>query len=311
MPEYASAGLTLAVVCALNREGVDIDVMEFLAKTGWAFSFGYRHDDISQAFMAVRGDPRADGRFEVFAFLPTRLGFGYAWAPTKEPDRLWLFVQEHVDAGTPIMSEHLDGGLISGYREQDGRREVYFDGTVAPGWTDIEDLHPYAVYVLVRRADPQPWEQITADALRRALQKATASEQNGAPAGLAALRAYLADVEDPAKDFQGVGEWFCWAAFERLMARRCASVWLQRAAELVPNRARRHVRDAAACYGQAFGLYEEYRAEVAAGEPTPHALQQRARMPERIAVIAPLLAGGIEAEAAGIDCLRRAVAELG
>lgn len=311
IPEYAGAGVPLAVTAALNHAGVDIDYMTFAAATGWAFSFGYKYDDISTAFLAVRGDPQGDGPYQVFAFLPTRLGFGYEWAPTKELDKLWPFVQKHVDAGTPIMSEHVDGGLVSGYRERDGKRQVYFDGTTASGWTDVEDLHPYAVYVLVRETEPLPWEEITVQALKRAVQKGSPHEDNGGPAGLAALKAYLADVQDPGKDFEGLGEWFCWAAFERLMARKCAATWLQRATELVPGRARRHVLDAAAGYEQAYRCYEDYRAAVCAGEPTPVSLEQRARTSERIAAIAPLLAGGIEAEARGIDSLRKAVAQLG
>ncbi len=310
VPQYAGAGVPLAVTAALNHAGVSVDYMTFAAATGWAFSFGYKYDDISAAFLAVRGNPQGDGPFEVFAFLPTRLGFGYDWVPTKEPDRLWPFVREHVDAGTPIMSEHMDGGLLSAYREQEGKRQVYFDGTVAAGWMDVEALHPYAVYVLVREAEPQPWEQITAEALKRALRKGSPHEHKDGPGGLAALQAYLADVRDPAKDFEGVEEWFCWAAFERLMARKCAAVWLRRATELVPNRARQHVLDAAASYEQAYRCYEDYRAEVCAGEPTPVSLEQRARTPERIAAIAPLLAGGIEAEAAGLESIRKAVAEL-
>jgi len=310
IPEYAGAGVALAVTAALNHGGVNVDYMTFAAATGWAFSFGYRYDDISPAFMAVRGNPQGDGPHEVFAFLPTQLGFGYQWAPTGQPDKLWPFVQKHVDAGTPIMSEHLDGGLISGWREQDAKRQVYFDGTVAPGWTDIEHLHPYAFYVLVKEAAPQPWEQITAKALKRALHKGSSREHNGQPAGLAALQAYLADVRDSDKDFERVGEWFCWAAFERLMARKCAAIWLQRAAELVPNRARQHVLDAAASYEGAYRHYEDYRAEVCAGEPTPLSLEPHARRPERIAAIAPPLATGIEAEAGGIGFLRKAVAQL-
>jgi hypothetical protein len=38
---------------------------------------------------------------------------------------------------------------------------------------------------------------------------------------LAALRAYLSDVADSSKSLAKCEEWFCWAAFQRLMARRC------------------------------------------------------------------------------------------
>ncbi len=49
----------------------------------------------------------------------------------------------------------------------------------------------------------------------------------GIPQGMAALQQYLADVSDESKDFAECEEWFCWAAFERLMARRCSEVWLR------------------------------------------------------------------------------------
>jgi hypothetical protein len=49
----------------------------------------------------------------------------------------------------------------------------------------------------------------------------------GWSAGPLALRAYLADVRDPAKTFEETAEWFCCATIERLMAARCAEVWLR------------------------------------------------------------------------------------
>lgn len=311
IPDYAGAGVPLGVVAALNHAGVEIDFMEFAAASGWAFSFGYTYGDISPAFMAVRGDPRADGPYEVFAFLPTRLGFDYQMAETKKPDQLWPFVRKHVDAGTPIMSEHLDGGLISGTREHNGTRQVYFDGTVGAGWIDVDKLHPYAVYVLARAREAETPEQIAGEALRRALRKASAHEHRGVPQGMAALRAYLADVSDPSKNFADCGEWFCWAAFERLTARKCCSVWLRSLRGVVPGDAGRLLVEAAGLYGSAFELYEQYRAEVLAGEPTPLNLQERARTPERISVIAPLLEQAISAEAAGIEALGRVVEALG
>ena len=159
-----------------------------------------------------------------------------------------------------------------------------------------------------READPP--EQIVREALRRALRKASAHEHRGVPQGMAALRAYLADVSDPSKDFAECAEWFCWAAFERLMARKCCSVWLRSIQGAVPNECGRLLGEAAGLYGRAFGLYEEYRAEVLAGEPAPLSLEERARTPERISVIAPLLDRAISAEAAGIEALRSAVAVL-
>ncbi|HET6496365.1 MAG TPA: hypothetical protein VFH61_13490 [Thermoleophilia bacterium] len=310
IPEYAGAGVPLGVVAALNHAGVDIDFMQFAAASGWAFSFGYTYGDISPAFMAVRGNPNADGPLEVFAFLPTRLGFDYEMAETKKPEQLWPFVRKHLDTGTPIVSEHLDGGLISGTREHNGTRQVYFDGTVGAGWIDVDKLHPYAVYVLVRAREAEPPEQIARDALRRALRKASAHEHGGVPQGMAALRGYLADVSDPSKDFAECGEWFCWAAFERLMARKCCSVWLRSLKGFVPDECVPLLDKAAGLYAKAFELYEQYRAEVLGGEPTPLSLEERARTPERIGVIAPLLEQAISAEAAGIEALRNAVAAL-
>ena len=311
IPEYAGAGVALGVTAALNHAGVDIDYMTFAAATGWAFSFGYRYEEISPAFMAVRGNPKANGPFEVFAFLPTRLGLDYDLAPTQEPDKLWPFVIRYVDAGVPIMSEHIDGGLITGYREHVGNRQIYFDGTVGRGWTNIADLHPFEVAVFVKSGDPLPWDQITRDALEHAVRKGSAHEAHGAPQGMAALEAYLADVRDPSKDFADVGEWFCWAAFERLMARKCAAVWLDRIAGELPAAAAKHVRTASRHYSQAFERYDEYRSEVNGGEPSPLTVEQRARMPERIAVIGPLLEEGVACETAGLKSLRNAVAALG
>jgi len=307
VPEYAGAGVPLAVVAALNHAGEDIDYMDFVAASGWAFSFGYKYDDISQAFLAVRGDPKQDGPTEVFAFLPTRLGYGYEMARTRRLEELWPFVVKHVDAGTPIMSEHLDGGLITAYRTADGYRQVWLDGTAGdPAWVDAAKLQPYAVYVLVRQGEPAPAEQIFAEALARAVQKGSPHEWRGAPQGLAALKAYLADLADASKDFAKTPEWFCWAAFSRLTARRCAAVWLESIAKAAGGQAAKHLSAAARRYQAAYECYEQFRSTVQAGEPTDENLQQRARTPGRIAAIAPVLDKGIAEESAGLDALRQA-----
>ena len=310
IPEYAGAGVALGVTAALNHAGETLDFMDFAAATGWAFSFGYKYDDISSAFMAVAGNPRGDGPYEVFAWLPKRLGFGYKMAPTKEPGKLWPFVVKHIDAGTPIMSEHIDGGLISGFREEGGKRQVYFDGTVGAGWTNLGDLHPYGVYVLVRQSDPLPPDQIARESLKRALKKGRSRSAGGVAQGMSALRAYLADVADASKDFDNCGEWFCWAAFERLLARRCCQIWLDRVAGRMPEQAASHVRQAARSYGEAYEHYEALRSAVSAGEPTEVSLRQRARTGERIRAIVPLLEKGIAAEKQGLSALAKAAKSI-
>ncbi len=197
IPEYAGAGVPLAVVAALNHAGIEIDFMEFAAASGWAFSFGYRYEDISPAFMAVRGNPESNGPMEVFAFLPKQLGFDYEMARTQEDhDKLWSFVKRQVDAGTPIMSEHMDGGLITAYRDREGQRQLFFDATVATGWIDLDKLQPYGVYTLVKQRDSMPSDQIRSLALQRAVAMGEAPAWRGVPQGTAALRTYLADVRD-------------------------------------------------------------------------------------------------------------------
>ncbi len=307
LPEYAGAGLPLAVVAALNHAGIEIDYSTFVATTGWAFSFGYEYDDISPAFMAVRGDPDADGPFEVFSFLPEALGCGYESARTGPPEELWPFCVTHVDAGRPIISEHLDGGLINGYHEQEGFRQLHFDGTVGSGWIDVAGFQPFAVYVLVPAGERLAEEEIVRKALRRALAKASAHEWKGVPQGMAALEAYREDVADPGRDFEKCPEWFCWAAFERLMARGCAERWLRRIHRSLPDAAAALVERAAGCYGRAYAGYDRYCHAVTTGACDGVPLRERARTPERIGAIVPLLEEGIVAEAGGIALLAEAV----
>ncbi len=307
IPQYAGAGVPLAVVAALNHAGVEMDFMEFAAASGWAFSFGYRYDDVSPAFMAVRGSPDADGPMEVFAFIPKQLGFDYEMARTEvEHDKLWSFARQHVDAGTPIMSEHMDGGLITAYRERDGRRQLFLDATVASGWIDLDKLQPYGIYSLVRRRDPAHRDQIRRLALKRAVAFGEADDWRGIPQGTAALRRYLADVRDETKSFSDSEEWFCWATFERLMARRCSEIWLRSSSEHLDGDARALVAEAADNYGEAFQCYDHYLTEVGLGAPRL-SLRQRARTPERIAVISEILERGIDAETAGLGALKRAL----
>jgi hypothetical protein len=313
IPDYAGAGVPLAVVAALNHAGIDVGFMEFAAASGWAFSFGYQYDDESPAYMAVRGTPGADGPMEVFSFLPERYGLAYDMALTGDPAALWSFVKQRVDAGTPVMCEHMDGGLIVAYRVKDGRRQVFFDGTVAPGWIDIDGLQPHAVYAFKRVRDPEPRPDITRQALRRAVAKGRPHDWHGVPQGLAALRQYLADVRDPKKDFAACPDWLCWAAFERLMARRCAEVWLRRVAAELPGgttalataAAERQVA-AADRYGAAFSHYGRYLAALGDGE-RDRGGGQGLSPAVRIAEAAPHLERAIAAEAEGLDVLAEAM----
>jgi hypothetical protein len=245
---------------------------------------------------------------EVFAFLPKQLGFDYEMARTQEDhDKLWSFVKRQVDAGTPIMSEHMDGGLITAYRDREGQRQLFFDATVATGWIDLDKLQPYGVYTLVKQRDSMPSDQIRSLALQRAVAMGEAPAWRGVPQGTAALRTYLADVRDETKHFRDTEEWFCWATFERLMARRCCEVWLRSSAKELDGEARALVLEAADNYGEAFACYDRYRTEVGGGEPTRLSLEERARTPDRIAVTAEILERGIAAETAGLGALKRAV----
>ncbi|MBI3909428.1 MAG: hypothetical protein HY320_00660 [Armatimonadetes bacterium] len=176
-----------------------------------------------------------------------------------------------------------------------------------PGWTDASTLHPYAVYVLVREREPLPGHEIAARALQRAAAKGAAHWWGHVPQGMAALEAYLADVADPARDFAATPEWFCWAAFERLMARKCCAVWLRRASAVLGGRAAKHALAAADRYEAAFQHYEAYRACIGAGEPSGTGFQERARAPERIAEACVPLRQGLDAltrAAAGVSASR-------
>lgn len=114
----------------------------------------------------------------------------------------------------------------------------------------------------------------------------------------------MADID---KDFAETGERFCWAAFERLMARRCCEVWLRATAAQLDGAARKLVLGAAESYGEALQHYNRYRVEVGAGERGPVSNEETARMPERIAATAAMLERGIVAEAAGPEALQQAV----
>jgi hypothetical protein len=310
IPEYAGAGVPMAVVAALNHAGIPIRYMEFAAASGWAFSFGYLYDDISPAFMGVRGNPEEDGPFEVFSFLPLCHGLGYEMALTSDHEGLWRFVREHVDAGTPVMSEHMDGGLIAGYREKDGNRQIFLDGTVSAGWIDVGGLQPHAVYAFVREGEARPPGEVTREALGRAVAKGREHGWRGVPQGLSALRRYLADVSDLSKGFRETPEWFCWAAFQRLMARRCAQVWLASVAGTLPRSERMLLEKAASAYGAAFRYYDRYLGGVRESSLPKQSRQRGTRSPERVWAIVPLLAQGIGAEERGLDHLEEVVSHL-
>ncbi len=181
----------------------------------------------------------------------------------------------------------------------------------------MTDLQPFGVYSFVATGKPHPHEDILRAALARAFAKGRDGAWKGVPQGIDALQQYGSDVRDPAKDFGECPEWFCWAAFERLMARRCAEVWLRSVADTLARRGRgdgagdasRWASKAADHYGEAFRLYDRYRAEVVESVSPGRPLHERARTPERIRIIAPLLERGIAEEAAGLEALERVVEE--
>lgn len=309
-PRYLPAGVPLAHVQALNHARRRIGFDEFAACSGWAFSFGYGYDGLQSAFMAVGGDPKGDGPYEVFRWLTERLGFSYEGVSIAEADQFWRFVTSNVDASRPILSEHLDGGLICGYRELNGTRELWFDGPVGRGWHKREALQPNWVYVLRRTGRAMARKRLYRAALRRAIQKASPHEYDGLPQGLAALEAYRNDIADAGKSFEGRGDWFCWAAFERLSGRLCCARWLLTAADILGGGAREPLLAAARHYQRAFDLYERYRAETKAGEPTDLSLEARARTPERIAAIVPVLEAAIAEERQALGAMTRAAGGL-
>jgi hypothetical protein len=307
---------------ALHHAGTEVGVDEFAAASGWAFSFSYKYDDISPAFLALRGHPAADGPHEVFRFLPERLGYEYEAVRTADKDRLWDFIRKHIDAGTPVLSEQWDGGLVSGYRENGGARELWFVWA-EERWLNIEELQPYEVCVLVKKHPEDPRDTIWQDALHRAVRFGTGREapkrHDGILRGPAALQAFLADIQDPGKSFeQGPGasfpnepgSWLCWAGLERLCARQCCGKWLKAVAGTFDKELRVLLSSAAEHYVHAGEYYDRFRREVEAEPGSPLSLRERARTPKRIAVIGPLLERGIAEESAGLDALQKAVAVL-
>ncbi|HUW35263.1 MAG TPA: hypothetical protein VM223_26940, partial [Planctomycetota bacterium] len=136
---------------------------------------------------------------------------------------------------------------------------------------------------------------------------ASPHDWKGVPQGLAALEAYLADVADPAKDFENAGPWFCWAAFERLTVRSCCARWLRQAADVLGGDAKKSLQAAAKHYERAAEFYEQYRAESGSGITDGRTLREQARTPEKIAILVPILKAAIAEERAGVVAMARAV----
>ncbi|MEI7833466.1 MAG: hypothetical protein WCJ56_09755, partial [bacterium] len=178
---YGSAGVPNGIVAAFNFAGVKVGYSEFIASTGWAFSFGYKYNDISPASLAVEGNPNEDGPYAMFRYTTQWLGYRYDGVPVKDEEKFWAFVTKNVDAGTPVLCEQFDGGLITGYRTKDGARQVWFDGWVGGGWTDIKKMQPAWVYILVKQGEPLSRRELYLRALRRAVTVAEAPRWRNIP----------------------------------------------------------------------------------------------------------------------------------
>jgi hypothetical protein len=290
---YFDGGVPSAIMQTLRHSGESVDYIDVTATSGWAFSFSYAYDNYHTAALSI-GD---------FDYLPEQLGYRTEVVGCRDKSALWEFVKRHVDAEQPLVCTLLDGGLIYGYREVEGTREMWFDGTVSMGWTDIESPHPMDTCAAFLKIEPSQSEvDIAHTALIRAVECGSDAQ--------AALEAYVADVVNPEKTFTDEsGLWFCWAAFERFTARWCCAQWLRRIADTLPD-AGNHLLAAAEQYKQAFQLYETYRLAIPAGVPTEVSLHERARTPERIAVVAPILREAIVVEKLGVEEMKRAVVAM-
>jgi len=297
---YLGAGVPAAITQILRHAGEDVEYSDVAAACGWAFSFSYLYTDFHVAALSV----------DQFAFLAEQLGYERTRVPCSDRDAMWTLVTDVVDQERPLVCTMLDGGLVYGYREQDDKREMWFDGRPILGWTDIEEPHPMDTCDAFTKAKPARAEdEIARDALRRAVLAGTDRGGRTAPHGVNALEAYLRDVGDETKDFAGAEFWFCWAGFERLSSRWCCAQWLRKVAVALPDFADRLTK-AASKYEKAFRLYEKYRVAAHTGVPTDLSLQERARTPERIAIIAPILRQAIDTERAGLDTLADVVSLL-
>ncbi|MFO8008673.1 MAG: malectin domain-containing carbohydrate-binding protein [Candidatus Brocadiia bacterium] len=298
LPEGSWGGmLPVAITYLMQQEGADVGFCELVAGSGWAFSFRYDYDRWHVAALGL----------DQFDWLPRRLGFEVPSVPFGDSAALWAMITEHIDAGEPVAATLGDGGLIKGYRVQEGRAQFLFEGEPASGWMDLGGGHPVDRCAVLRRTGtPVPERQIAYGAVLRAARIASPHVEGGAPRGMAALETYLADVEDPTKDFEDRSEWFCWATFERLAARKCCADRLHSAADVLGGDAAEALRAAAEHYERAFEAYHEYDRLVHENEGTGMSLQERLRTPERIAVLAGVLREGIEAERAGLAELNRA-----
>ncbi len=296
------AHLPAAMVQALEHNHIATSYSELVAANGWAFSFSYKYGNWHVAALPL----------EDFTWYPEQLGCRVESVACRDPDVLWKFVRRHTDAGTPIVSTRGDGGLVYGHRVKDGRRQYWFDGCPVWGWTDVGAPHRFdTCAVLVKGRTARPRKQVLLEALRRAVRLASPHERKGVPRGLAALEAYLADVSDPTKSFDELSEWFCWATFERLSARRCCAEWLRSAAGILGGQARGPLLAAADHYEEAFQAYHTYDEIVHAEEGTGLSLKQRVRTPKRIATFRRLLRQGIEAEREGIEQMKKALTAAG
>jgi len=171
----------------------------------------------------------------------------------------------------------------------------------------VDRLNPYAVFSFVREKGARPQSVINRLALGRALAKGREHSWQGVPQGLSALQQYSKDVSDPCKDFSDCSEWFCWAAFERLMARRCCEIWLRSVSDSLAGEAKDSISAAADRYGKAFQHYDLYLGEVKGCDPSRPTLEERARTPERISAAKPHLHRAIAEESSGLDALEEAL----
>jgi hypothetical protein len=317
---YLGVGIPAAITQVLRFYGEDIDFTDLVASCGWAFSFAYSY---------AKQDPTVYD-VERFMFLPEQLGYflpdrmavdEQEMVPGDKRELLWKLVCRNADAGNPVITTRNGGGLIYGYRVKDGEREIWYDSTEQGGWIPLDQIDSDEIgFVLFKRETPPffrlgrpqppfPVPEFLRMGLVNAAEAAHARRFGGLPVGKWALEKYAKDFENPNLDFSGDAvAWLCYGAFNQLSARKNAAAWLRRVANVLPGA--ESLLPVADMYQQAYEAYEEFRREGRFGFPTNLSYHERARTPEQIAVLAPILRRGVEIEWRAGDALRTTVNKL-
>jgi len=259
------------LVCMRALAWKDVDYETLMTVSGFGTSFAYEHKD---KFWAGWAAPYGcDKR------IADATGFGFQWTHVDSAEEAWAKITKAARDGTPVRAPYIEDMIFAGCKDaatKRGRRVLAMCNPFAdpPKWWKWEQFekwfaeesrgwvgrHTRSVRKLAaKRSAANVMASIVTLALHDPRAKNSMFE--GVTWGLEGIKQFAEDIADTSKkkDYFAAGWHGCHAITPQYTGRKCAAVYLGRAAERFPGKTNVHILNAAAEYDAAYDEWLVFR----------------------------------------------------